>query len=87
SKWGVLTQAGKIVVPPKYTALAPFSEGLAAATSDTNKIGYINSLGRVVIPFKYSAMGDFKNGLAFTTLEVKPAKRLKNGELQFSESR
>jgi hypothetical protein len=87
SKWGVLTQSGKTIVPPRYISLNPFSEGLAAVTTDTNKVGYINSLGKVVIPFKYSQMSDFKNGLAFTTLELKPAKRLKNGELQFPETR
>ena len=87
NEWGVINQSGKTLVPPLYSGLHPFSEGLAAVVSKTNKAGYINSAGKVAIPLRYSEVGDFKDGLAMTTSEKKPAKRDKHGNLEFSEAK
>lgn len=85
--WGVLNQSGKIVAPPIYSGLHPFSEGLATVTSDTQHVGYIDRTGRTVIPLKYCGVSDFKNGVAFNYLDVKPAKRDKKENLEPSESK
>jgi hypothetical protein len=68
--FGFADRAGKVLVPPKYAAVRPFSEGLAAVAKldeyGNKKWGYISSAGLEVIPFQYSIEpGDFHSGLAF----------------------
>lgn len=75
--FGVADESGKIIVEPKYAAIGPFSEGLAAVkvTMDSNgealnqpKWGFIDKTGREVIAPKYSIMPSaFNSGYAVIT--------------------
>lgn len=50
--WGFANEAGELVIPYKYTAAFPFSEGLAAVSTGKLGVGkwqYINARDEVVI--------------------------------------
>lgn len=62
------TLTGDTVIPAIYTDAYPFSEGLAAITTDdcheVCRYGYIDKAGKLVIPVEYSEATVFKDGLA-----------------------
>jgi hypothetical protein len=60
---GYIDSTGEIVVPPRFNALQPFSEGLAAARLG-GYYGYIDSTGSWVIPPQYEYATLFIEGLA-----------------------
>ncbi|PIU30296.1 hypothetical protein COT07_01500 [Candidatus Woesearchaeota archaeon CG07_land_8_20_14_0_80_44_23] len=74
-KYGIINKKGEIVVPPKFHAGMPFSEGRAAVfTEGENRTvgwGFIDSTGNIVIPPKYMEVQSFSEGLA-AALTVKP---------------
>lgn len=52
AKTGFIDQTGRVVVPPRYEAVGPYSEGLASVAVGTGfniKCGFIDKSGRVVI--------------------------------------
>ena len=49
SKWGFIDKKGKELVKPTYSAVLPFSGGLAAVKSDKGKWGYINTTGKLFV--------------------------------------
>ncbi|MHB8123063.1 MAG: WG repeat-containing protein [Desulfuromonadaceae bacterium] len=42
-------KAGKLIIPPRYNGVQPFSEGLAVVKLG-DKYGYIDRSGKMVIP-------------------------------------
>ncbi|MGD9563682.1 MAG: WG repeat-containing protein [Pyrinomonadaceae bacterium] len=75
-KIGFKDANGKIVVPPKYDHVGPFSEGMARVNTGFNlaarqsgKFGFINALGKLVIPIKYESATHFKGGVARVKLD------------------
>lgn len=60
---GYIDANGKWVIPAKFEATRPFSEGLAPVRID-GKYGYIDRQGTLVIQAKYAGVGDFSEGLA-----------------------
>ena len=54
---------GEWIVPYKYTAISPFSEGLSSVEKD-GLWGFINREGEEVVPCIYDDAGDFHCGLA-----------------------
>lgn len=71
-RFGFANREGKIVVPPQFSDVGNFSEGLASFASGKDsalKWGFINSLGKVVIPAKYSSVGSFHSGVAFVEVD------------------
>ncbi|MBS2040443.1 WG repeat-containing protein [bacterium] len=70
--WGFLNQQLDPVVPPRYSQVGDFSQGLAIVKN--NKFyGAINPQGEEVIEPRYSYLGSFENGLALA----------KKGEMKF----
>lgn len=63
-KYGFIDTKGHEVVPPIYSRIESFSNGLAAVGKD-GLYGFINKLGSVVVPIKYDCVTDFSNGFAF----------------------
>ena len=62
-KRGYIDRTGTIRIPATFAYAAPFSEGLAVASSN-DKYGYINSKGEWVIQPTHSIAGQFSGGLA-----------------------
>lgn len=63
--WGMVS--GSMVVKPAFTDIAPFNEGLAAASvgaGGKRKFGFIDKSGNWVIQPQYDDASDFSNGLA-----------------------
>jgi len=61
--WGLMTAQGKVVLPPKYTAIvtdAPDSFRLQLG----NRWGLANGKGEVIVPPWYAHLGAFVDGLA-----------------------
>ncbi len=63
NKWGFVDSSGKVVIEPKYEAVKPFSEGLAAVVKD-RRWGYIDKEGKEAIEPKYDVVTPFSNDLA-----------------------
>jgi hypothetical protein len=64
---GVVNRYGEFVVPAKYNAVQPFSEGMAAVrvgNHATGLWGFIDINGREVIPPRYNHVNNFYNGFA-----------------------
>jgi hypothetical protein len=69
SKWGFIDKTGEVVVAPKYSWVADFSEGLAAVkVGGTHflggKYGFIDRTGRTVIEPQFQGAKSFSEGLA-----------------------
>lgn len=74
-KFGLIDQAGVVIVDSIYTQIGDFSEGLALAANG-NKYGYINTRGDTIIDFKY----DF-------TPEVLRFSKVENGYIRISQNK
>ncbi len=61
--WGFIDTSGNWVIPPAYSSLQSFSEGLAAVEKD-GAWGFINTQGEAVIEPTYDQVRDFHEGLA-----------------------
>ena len=61
--WGFLDRQLHTVVPPRYSQVGDFCQGLAAVQS-AQSYGFVNTQGHEVIPPRYSYVGSFENGLA-----------------------
>jgi hypothetical protein len=55
-KWGLVNDAGKIILNPDYAEIGQFINGMARVSKD-NKYGYVNKLGEFVIQLKYAFIG------------------------------
>ena len=64
-KWGFVDATGKWLIPPTFSDVRSFSEGLAAV--QTNGMwGYVDQSGTLVIPASYRSAQSFQpNGLAW----------------------
>jgi hypothetical protein len=63
---GYMDKTGKVVIPPKYSYVYPFSEGLAAVAVDKrgDQWGFIDKSGTLVIRATFNWASSFKDGLA-----------------------
>ncbi len=91
-KYGFKSAAGKVIVPPIYTWVNDFSEGLVAVYSGGKldevsgilvhgKWGFINHSGKVVIIPKYDDVGSFTEGLCSVVIFDNP--NFRSGEWGF----
>src|SRR6266851_5143804 len=60
--YGFIDGRGNLVIPPRYSAVHEFSEGLAAIDLD-GKWGYVNANGEVVVALTYANASDFSEGV------------------------
>jgi len=64
-KVGCIDRQGRVVIPPLFSNIGPFSEGLACATmTPRGKRGYIDRKGKIAIEMKFDWAGSFSNGIA-----------------------
>jgi WG repeat protein len=66
-RWGFIDGNGHSVVPPQYTTVGSFSEGLARVSVGEGfgaMWGYINTAGQMVIKPQFYHAEDFKNARA-----------------------
>ena len=61
--WGFINTRGKVVIPFRYNAALPFSEGVAATATDA-RWGFINVRGENVLSNLYDEVRPFSEGLA-----------------------
>jgi hypothetical protein len=62
-KYGFINRSGEYVIPPRFQAAEPFSEGLAPVSSD-NRWGYIDKTGNYAIPPSFEEVMAFSEHLA-----------------------
>ena len=63
--FGFVDRNGSQVIPPKFTSVGNFSQGLAVAeVPETKRKGFINPRGEWVIPPQFEFAGDFSEDLA-----------------------
>lgn len=67
-KFGFISRAGKVVIPPQYDSVGPFREGLARVIVG-NLTGYIDFDGRIVVKPQYGNGTDFQKGRAVVRLD------------------
>lgn len=61
-KWGYCNYKKEIIIPCKYNAAEPFSEGIAAVSLDS--VGYIDENDNIIIKHKYDIGLPFHNSAA-----------------------
>jgi|GEM_PF-4233686 len=70
-RWGLIDMAGNPVIIDRYSAIHPFSGGLARVERSwspgrgyVRQQGFINSMGELVIPYRYMNARCFSEGMA-----------------------
>jgi WG containing repeat len=61
--WGYIEKSGKFVIPPTFSYVLDFSEGMAAVES-SGKVGFVDLNGTVVVEPTYDYVTSFREGLA-----------------------
>lgn len=67
-RWGYVDAEGRLVIPCRYAAAAPFSEGRAAVQIPGERWGYIDTTGLMVIAPEYAVASPFGDSLAWVEL-------------------
>jgi len=67
--YGFIDMEGKLVIPPRYSLVDGFSEGLCCAYDEADRAGYINRQGEWVIPPRYDSGTEFCLGTTLVNLE------------------
>lgn len=62
-RWGLIDKTGDLVVPPEYTSIQGFNDGIAVLGND-GKQSFIDPTGKVLFVTDFDAMGWFSEGLA-----------------------
>jgi hypothetical protein len=62
-QWGFMDERGNVVIPPKYSMVQDFSEGLAVVKVGKN-YGYIDRSGKMAIPPRFGCANAFTEGVA-----------------------
>ena len=62
-RWGVMNAEGQVIVPPTYTFMGVYCEGLAIAATPAGDV-YLDGSGNVALPGPYEEATDFIDGLA-----------------------
>ena len=74
-RWGYADRDGRVVIPARFDAALPFTNGLARVgvvdeelpeveARPNIKWGYIDGRGRVLVELRYAVLRDFSEGLA-----------------------
>lgn len=66
-KYGIMDEKGQIILPPTYSMIMPFENGIAkvsVSNSLGNNFGIIDKTGKIILPLEYEYIGNFENGLA-----------------------
>src|ERR1051325_6304352 len=66
-KWGYMTRAGRVVIPPQFRNAKDYFDGLAAVQLG-EKWGYIKESGEFAIPASFDAASNFKEDRASVTV-------------------
>ena len=62
-KWGYVDKTGKLVIPPQYESVGPFSEGLAAI-NNCDSAFFIDHTGKKTISGDFRYATSFAGGLS-----------------------
>ena len=68
--WGFINKQNKMILPYRYNAALPFSEGLAAVAADA-RWGFVNVRGEWVLPGQFDDARSLSEGLAAVRQEDK----------------
>lgn len=63
-RWGFYHPASGRVTEPRYLAVEPLSDGLAAVRDEEGRWGYVDATGQLVIPPVFDWAGPFRDGRA-----------------------
>ncbi|MEM7064730.1 MAG: WG repeat-containing protein [Cyanobacteria bacterium P01_B01_bin.77] len=63
SKQGYLDENGDVAISPQFDTAEPFSEGLAAVSSN-GQYGFVDPMGNLVTPLQFEALQSFSEGFA-----------------------
>ena len=76
SLYGVIDKNGTTIVPFKYEAIYPFSEGIALVRGKHFNYGYINNKGEEIVPTVMSgSLRSFSDDMAWASVLVKGERR------------
>lgn len=71
TRYGFIDVYGNEVIPPTFSRVRNFSEGLAAVLcAETHKWGFIDTTGSIIVPFIYDDARDFTGGIAWVRRTV-----------------
>ncbi len=61
-KYGLMDEKGQVILPPTYSMIMPFENGVAKVQLGNN-FGIIDKAGKIILPVEYEYIGNFENGL------------------------
>ncbi|HKO97012.1 MAG TPA: WG repeat-containing protein [Pyrinomonadaceae bacterium] len=67
-KWGFIDKTAKMVVAPRFDAVAPFKDGIAAIRIG-RQYNFIDTRGKYIFRRSYPFVSSFRNGLALVFLQ------------------
>ena len=62
-KYGLLDEKGQVILPPTYSMIEPFENGIAKVQLGKS-YGIIDKMGKIILPVEYEYIGNFENNLA-----------------------
>lgn len=68
-RWGYLDAAGRELSPPHWAWAEAYSEGLAAVSPDSQRIGFIDPAGALVIAPRFRGVDAFHEGRCMAVLD------------------
>ena len=69
-KYGLMDEKGQIILPPTYSMIEPFENGIAKVQLG-KAFGMIDKTGKIILPLEYEYIGNFENNLALIVKDKK----------------
>jgi hypothetical protein len=69
-KWGFIDKGGKVVIPPQYESVGPFSEGWAPI-NNCDEAFFVDKTGRKIVLGQFNYATSFAGGLAMVDVMTK----------------
>jgi hypothetical protein len=79
-KYGLMDEKGQVILPPTYSFIFPFENGVAKAQIGSN-FKLIDKEGKSILIPEYEYIGDFENGLALIVKDKKVGITDTKGEI------
>lgn len=69
-KWGIMDEKGQVILPPTYSFIFPFENGVAKVQIGEN-FKLIDKAGKTLLIPEYEYIGSFENGMALVVKDKK----------------
>ncbi|WP_338812403.1 WG repeat-containing protein [Bernardetia sp. Wsw4-3y2] len=79
-KYGLMDEKGQVILPPTYSMIMPFENGVAKVQLGQS-FGIIDNTGKVILPLEYEYIGSFENNMALVVKGQKVGVTTNKGKI------